>query len=232
MARHLHHAPLDRHTARSEPVLRVIIADSDPLARRAVRDALQGAGVVVIAEAGNGGDAVRLAQHYQPDVVLMDVSMPGLDGIAATRRIVDQASGVAVVILAARDDYETALHCLRAGASGFLTRTISLEVLARALRAATNGEAVVSRRLMTQIIGGLRRSAPGGLGMRPVVSPLTTREWEVLDLLCQGQSTDDIADTLVLSGETVRSHVKHILRKLNVSSREQAVQEARELRSA
>jgi DNA-binding NarL/FixJ family response regulator len=228
----------DLHPVISEPkspppesALRVIVADSDPLARRAVRDALQSSGVVVIAEAGEGGDAVRLALHYVPDVVLLDVRLPSLDGIEATRRIVAQEPEVAVVVLTAQDDDETALRCLRAGAVGFLARTISLDVLARALRAAVSGEAVVSRRLMMRIIDGLRQSPPGGLGMRPVVSPLTTREWEVLDLLCQGRSTDDIATDLVLTTETVRSHVKSILRKLDVRSRQQAVNRARELRA-
>lgn len=231
MGRELHPSTAEPPSRAARPALRVIVADGDPLARRAVRDALQSSGVVVIAEAGDGGDAVRLALHYRPDVVLIDVRMPGLDGIEATRRIVAQEPEVAVVVLTAQDDDETALRCLRAGAAGFLARTISLDVLARALHAATSGEAVVSRRLMMRIISGLRRSAPGGLGMRPVVSPLTTREWEVLDLLCQGRSTDEIASDLVLTTETVRSHVKSILRKLDVRSRQQAVIRARELRA-
>jgi two-component system, NarL family, response regulator LiaR len=214
-----------------EAPLRVVIVDDDPLARRAIRDALQQAGIVVIAEAVDGHDAIQLAVHYSPDVVLMDVVMPRLDGMTATRRIIEQAPGVSVVMLSANDDDDVGLLCLRAGASGFLTKNVDLDVLARALRAATVGEAVVSRRLTMRLIDDLRRTSPDGVGMRPVRSALTPREWEVLDLLCQDKSTDDIADSLVLSSETIRSHVKNILRKLNVRSRQEAIKAARGLRS-
>jgi two-component system, NarL family, response regulator LiaR len=215
----------------NESPLRVVIVDDDPLARRVVRDVLQKAGIVVIAEAVDGHEAVQLAVHYSPDVVLMDVVMPRVDGMTATRRIIEQAPGVAVVMLSANDDEEVGLLCLRAGAAGFLTKNVDLDVLARALRAATVGEAVVSRRLTMRLINDFRRTSPDGVGMRPVRSSLTPREWEVLDLLCQARSTDDIADTLVLSCETIRSHVKNILRKLNVRSRQEAVMAARGLRS-
>jgi NarL family two-component system response regulator LiaR len=223
------------HEGGAEPTgqrpLRVIIADDDALARRALRDALQSAGVVVIAEAADGREAVELTTHYAPDAVLMDVVMPGVDGVTATRRVVERAPGVAVIMLSANDDDDVAMLCLRAGAIGFLPKSIDLGALARALRAATAGEAVVSRRLTMRLIEGLRRTSPDGVGMRPVHSPLTPREWEVLDLLCQSRSTDEIAASLVLSGETVRSHVKNILRKLNVRSRQQAVEVARGMRA-
>ena len=120
---------------------------------------------------------------------------------------------------------------LSSGASGFLPKTVSLETLPRAVRAAAAGEAVVTRRLTAELIDRLRRSSPDGTGLRPVRSELTSREWEVLDLLCRQLSTDEIADTLVLSHETVRSHVKNILRKLGVRSRKEAIEVARELRS-
>lgn len=211
--------------------LKVIIADDDPLARRAIRDALQDDGIVVIAEAATGHDAVELVLHYDPDVVLMDVVLPRVDGMAATRRILERRPEVTVVMLSANPDPELALMCLRAGAGGFLPKTVPLETLPRAIRAAADGEPVVTRALTLELIERLRRSSPDGEGLRPVRSPLTSREWEVLDLLCQRRSTDEIAESLVLSGETVRSHVKNILRKLGVRSRQQAVEVAKELRS-
>jgi NarL family two-component system response regulator LiaR len=211
--------------------LKVIIADDDALARRAVRDALQADGIVVIAEAADGHDAVQLVLHYHPDVVLMDVVLPRVDGIAATRRILERSPHLVVVMLSANDDPELGVLCLRSGADGFLPKTIPLETLPRAIRAAAEGQPVVTRRLTAELIANLRRSSPDGQGLRPVSSELTSREWEVLDLLCRRLSTEEIADTLVLSSETVRSHVKNILRKLGVRSRQQAVEMAKELRS-
>jgi NarL family two-component system response regulator LiaR len=213
------------------PTVRVIIADDDPLARRAVRDALQSDGVIVIAEAKDGQEAVELSRHYRPDVVLMDVVMPGMDGVTATRCLAERDEPPAVVMLSAADDDGLGLLCLRSGASGFLPKTTSLISLSRALVAASKGEVVVSRRLTKRLIEGLRQTPVDGRGLRPVRSTLTSREWEVLDLLCQNQSTDDIAHTLVVSGETVRSHVKNILRKLSVSSRKEAVAAAGKLRA-
>lgn len=211
--------------------LRVIIADEDPRARRVVRDALQESGVVVIAEAGDGHEAVELTLHYRPDVVLMDVLLPGLDGIDATARILERIPEMVVVMLAADDDAEVGMQCLRRGAAGFLPKTVAVAALPRALRAASQGEAVISRELATRMVGDIRRTPLDGVGIRPVRSPLTSREWEILDLLCQDLGTDQIAEVLVLSPETVRSHVKNILRKLGVRSRRQAVDAARRLRT-
>src|SRR6476646_10220339 len=181
----MRHMPEEADGARTDEPLRVIVADDDPLARRVVRDALEAGGIVVIAEAANGREAVELSLYYKPDVVLMDLVMPDVDGIQATRRILAREPDVEIVILTSSDDDDVGLVGLRAGATG----------------------------------------------IRPVRSRLTPREWEVLDLLCTGQSTDEIAATLVLSSETVRSHIKNLLRKLGVSSRQAAVKEARRMRA-
>jgi len=211
--------------------LRVIVVDDDPLARRMLRDVLQNAGITVIAEAGGGREAIELSVYYKPDVVVMDLVMPGMDGVAATRQIVDKAPEVRVVMLTSSDSEEVGLMTLRAGASGFLCKSVGVDALPRALRCAKDGEAVVSRALTMRLIEGMRRVREDGSGMRPIRSPLTPREWEVLDLLCQERSTDDIADSLVLSVETVRSHIKSVLRKLGVRSRQEAVKAASGLRS-
>jgi len=138
---------------------------------------------------------------------------------------------VRVVMLTSSDSEEVGLMTLRAGASGFLCKSVGLDALPRALRCARDGEAVVSRQLTMRLIEGMRRVREDGAGMRPIRSPLTPREWEVLDLLCQERSTDDIADTLVLSVETVRSHIKSVLRKLGVRSRQEAIKAAGRVRS-
>ena len=227
----MRHMPEEADGARTDVPLRVIVADDDPLARRVVRDALEAGGIVVIAEAANGREAVELSLYYKPDVVLMDLVMPDVDGIQATRRILAREPDVEVVILTSSDDDEVGLVGLRAGASGFLNKRAGVDALPRALRGAVAGEAVVSRRLTMRLVDTMRRTRPDGAGIRPVRSRLTPREWEVLDLLCAGQSTDEIAETLVLSSETVRSHIKNLLRKLGVSSRQAAIKEARRMRA-
>ena len=227
----MRHMPEEADGARHDVTLRVIVADDDPLARRVVRDALEAGGIIVIAEAANGREAVELSLYYKPDVVLMDLVMPEVDGIQATRRILEREPDVEVVILTSSDDDEVGIVGLRAGASGFLNKRAGVDALPRALRGAVAGEAVVSRRLTMRLVDTMRRTRPDGAGIRPVRSRLTPREWEVLDLLCTGQSTDEIAATLVLSSETVRSHIKNLLRKLGVSSRQAAVKEAHRMRA-
>ena len=208
----------------------MIIADPDPLARRAIRDSLVAAGFVVAAEAKDGVEAVELAGHYKPDLMLMEVGMPVLDGIAACRQIVNRTSAVRVVMFAVRADRETELRALRAGASGFLPKSTTIESVGRALRSVATGEAAVSRSLTGYLIEQLRHTAEDGSGMRPVKSSLTTREWEVLDLICAGDSTREISRKLFLSEDTVYSHTKSILRKLGVHSRTDAVAVAAQMR--
>jgi len=227
----MRHMPEEADGARTDETLRVIVADDDPLARRVVRDALEAGGIVVIAEAANGREAVELSLYYKPDVVLMDLVMPDVDGIQATRRILARQPDVEVVILTSSEDEEIGIAGLRAGASGFLNKRAGVEALPRALRGAVAGEAVISRRLTMRLVDSMRRTRPDGTGIRPVRSRLTPREWEVLDLLCTGATTDEIAETLVLSPETVRSHIKNLLRKLGVRSRQAAVNEARRMRA-
>jgi len=210
--------------------MRVIVADDDPFARRMIKDALQRANVIVVAEAHNGHEAVELCLHYEPDIVVMDVVMPEIDGIAATRRILKQIPDQPIVLLTSTDEEEMGMLGLRAGAVGFLSKDLDIDVLPRALQGALEGEAVISRQLGMRLLEQLRSSPQGGIGMRPIKSPLTAREWEVVDLLDQGLTTDQIAETLVLSSETVRSHVKNILRKLDARSRSEAVAAAQRMR--
>ena len=207
--------------------LRVVLADSDPLARRTIRDALQQSGITVVAEATSGREAVELTAFYRPDAVLMDTTA---DGLEAARIIYDRAPAICVVLLASSPDDNVGLRALRAGAAGYLSKDVDPEVLPRVLRGALEGEAAISRRLAMALIESYRRAPRGGSGMRPVRSELTDREWEVLDLLAAGAGTEDIARTLVLSTETVRSHLKNLYRKLGVRSREEAAEAAHRMR--
>jgi DNA-binding NarL/FixJ family response regulator len=210
----------------------LIIADGDPLARRAIRDWLTAAAeeFVVVAEAADGVEAIELAVHYRPELLLTEVSLPRIDGIAACRKIVGQAPGVRVVMFSVGQPRHIEVEALRAGASGFLSKDSSLDATVRALRAVAHGDAAISRSLTMALIELIRRVPLDGSGVRPVKSKLTAREWEVLDLLCSGATNGHIAETLFLSQATVQSHTKNIFRKLGVHSRREAVAVAARLR--
>ena len=212
------------------PPLRTLVSDDDPLVRRLIGDTLQRERVTVVAEATTGREAVELALFYRPDVVVMDYMMPEMDGIEATRRIYEQAPEIRVILLTGSSDETLGMRGLRAGAAGFLSKTMDLNSLPRALRGSIEGEAAISRKLAMQLVQHYRSAPLGGVGLRPVRSHLTDREWEVLDLLTGGATTDDIARELVLSTETVRSHLKNLYRKLGVRSREDAVEAAARMR--
>jgi two-component system, NarL family, response regulator LiaR len=210
--------------------LTAVVADDDALALRMVSDVLERAGITVLARARDGAETIEAVSSHRPDIVVMDVLMPRMDGIAATREIVHRHPEQVVILLTHATDEDLGLLGLRAGAAGYLRKEVDLEALPRALEGAMAGEAAISRTLAMRLIEQVRQVPPGGLGLRPVRSPLTRREWEVLDLLCDKRTTQEIADALVLSPETVRTHVKAILRKLGVRSRREAVAIARRLR--
>ena len=209
---------------------RVITADDDPFARRVIKAALQAAGLTVVAEAKNGREAVQFALHYRPDVVVMDVVMPELDGILATRQILKAQPDQLIVVLTGDEEREFGLPALQAGAVGFLSKEADIDALPRALQGVLRGEAAISREMTRRLIDRYRGTADGAAGLRPIRSPLTPREWEVIELLQPDRSPDDVADTLVLSTETVRTHIKNIMRKLNVHSRADAISAAERLR--
>jgi NarL family two-component system response regulator LiaR len=216
----------------AEGPLRVIIADDDPFARRVIKGALRAAGLIIVAEAKNGREAVQLALHYRPDVVVMDVVMPELDGILATRELLKANPDQLVVVLTGGGEHELGLLALRSGAAGFLSKEADIDALPRALQGVRRGEAAISREMTRRLIERYRVTTDGTTALRPINSPLTAREWEVIDLLKPGHTTDQVADMLVLSPETVRSHVKNIMRKLGVHSRVDAVAAAERLRIA
>lgn len=209
----------------------MLIADDDPIVRRLIRDVLQEAGITVVAEAEDGRDAVNLARFYRPDVVLMDVVLPGIDGLEALATIAADGDVTSkVVMLSVRSERELALLAVRKGASGYLNKDVDMTVLPRALRDVAAGKAALSRESTATLIEYVHELPASGVGMRPVRSVLTSREWEVIDLLCEHHATDEIADGLVLSTDTVRTHVKNIMRKLDVHSRAELIAAAERLR--
>jgi len=211
--------------------LRLIVADPDPLARRGIRDSLRiDEGFVVLAEATNGVEAIELAVHHRPDLVLMEVALPGTNALSACREITTRAPEVRVVMFSLPQSQDVQIRALRAGASGLLSENAPIESIARALRAVAGGETAVPRALTSHLVDLLRFTTENGIGMRPVKSPLTAREWEVLDLICEGGSTREISAKLFLSEDTVYSHTKSMLRKLGVHSRTDAVVLAVKLR--
>jgi NarL family two-component system response regulator LiaR len=210
--------------------LTVILADPDAHARGAVKELLRADGrFVVIAEAVDGVEAAELAVHYRPDLLLVELSLPRLDTPEVAQRVRARSPATRVVVLTAIEDDEAALSVLRAGASSILARGQGGDALGGALINVHHGEAMVPPRVMTRLVQSLRSTGEQGRGVRPVRSSLSSREWEVLDLLIAGASTTDIAATLVLTEDTVYSHVKSILRKLGVRSRVDAIAAARRL---
>lgn len=213
--------------------LRVIVVDADPLARMAIARAVDAAADLVVAgQAGDGPAALALVASQRPDVLVMDARLgPAEDGLAVLRAIHREHPQLALMVLSSIEDDDLAFAALRAGACGFLGKGVSIEALPRIVRAVARGEAVLTRALTTKLVKRLRELPESGAGLRPVRSDLSSREWEVLDLICTGASTRQIAGDLGLSTETVRSHVKRILRKLDAHSRAEAVERARALLS-
>jgi NarL family two-component system response regulator LiaR len=211
---------------------RVLVVDQDPLVRRVVRDALAENGISVVAEAGDGAEAILLASRHRPDVVLMDILLPALDGAIAIRRIIAATPLVRVVVFTAAKDADVGITALQAGASGYVTKDVGLSTLPRVVQAVASGEAAVSRGFVSVLIDRLRAAPEGNVGLRPVRSPLTPREWEVLDLLSAGLTMEGVTDTLVLSSETVRSHLQRAMRKLEVHTRQDAIDAVRKLRGS
>ena len=206
--------------------LRVIVADDDPLARRAIHDVLGQAGALVVADVADGHLAVESALHHRPDVLLVELDLPGLDAAAVARRVVTQPPGIHVVVLSASSDEEAALRALHAGASGVLSKAAGIHQLQQALAGVVRGEAAISRRLSMRLIELYRSLPQDGRGLRPIRSKLTNREWEVMDLLVTGASTQEVAQQLVLTLDTVYTHVKNSMRKLGVHSRAELIQAA------
>ncbi|HEU4547672.1 MAG TPA: response regulator transcription factor, partial [Microlunatus sp.] len=206
----------------TEQEIRVVMADDHTRLRAVIRQALEQHGCVVVGEGATADDAVRLTTEHRPDVALLDIHMPG-NGITAAREIARTLPGTAVVMLTASAEDADLFDSLRAGASGYLLKDTDPAVLVDELRSALDGQAPLSRRLVSRIMEEFRSPATPRFSRRSRASArLSAREWEVMELLGDGLSTEEVAQRLFLSPTTVRVHVSGVLRKLRVKDRESA----------
>lgn len=204
------------------------MADDHARIRAKVRQALEAGGWEVCGEGATAGDAIELAMEHRPDVVLLDINMPG-NGISAAQEISRRLPETAVVMLTQSAEDEDLFDSLRAGASGYLLKSTDPAALTEVLRGVLSGEAAMSPALVTRILQEFRAPSRRVLRWKPAaVAKLSPREWEVMELLAQGLGTEDAANKLFVSPTTIRVHVSTVLRKLRVKDRESAFRVLRE----
>jgi DNA-binding NarL/FixJ family response regulator len=206
--------------------IQVLIADDHTLFRAGLHALLNlFADVEVVGEASTGEEAVTLAQALQPDVILMDIQMPGVNGIEATRRIIHTSPNIGIIVLTMFEDDNSVFSAMRAGARGYILKEAGEEEVLRAIRAVARGEAIFSPGIARRLIHFFSKSHPGA---EPAFPELTEREREILDLIARGDTNTEIAQRLVLSPHTVRNHISNIFSKLQVADRAEAIIRARE----
>src|SRR3954454_9403663 len=210
------------HTTQSDEV-RVVLVDDHDLFRGGLRDLLEAQGLSVVGEASNGEDGVALVGDMAPDVVVMDLNMPGMSGVEATRQILVQAPLARVLVLTISADDADVMGAMMAGACGYLLKDASVEELVSGVRAAAAGESSVSPRIATKVLARLRKDATEREETAGVQhTALSEREIEVLRLLAEGKGNAEIAAELFISPKTVKNHIASILMKLQIENRIQA----------
>ena len=203
--------------------IRLMLADDHRMLREGLRRSMIEQGFDVVGEARDGEEAIRLAEELLPDVILMDVTMPEVDGVEATRQIRAEFPGIHVVMLTMHADQDVLASAIRAGASGYLVKDCSTEEIAAAVRMAVSGETVLSPQLAASMLDEVRRlDQPADEGERII----TKREEEVLQLIADGCSTPEVAEQLFISQKTVKNHLASIYQKLDARDRTQAVLQA------
>jgi DNA-binding NarL/FixJ family response regulator len=204
--------------------IRLMLADDHKMLREGLRRSMTDAGFEVVAEAGDGVEAVRLAAEVNPDVILMDVTMPNCDGVEACRQVKASGSPVRIVMLTMHADQEVLGNAIRAGAIGYLTKDSSIREIEDAVRMAAEGDTVLSPQLARSMLAEVRRiDAPSAHEDDHIVSK---REEEVLQLIADGCSTPEVAERLFISQKTVKNHLASIYQKLDARDRTQAVLQA------
>jgi DNA-binding NarL/FixJ family response regulator len=205
-------------------MIRVLIADDQALVRGGFHSILAGQNdIEVVGETADGNETVELVERLQPDVVLMDIRMPGIDGLEATRRIVARGIATRVLVLTTFDVDDYVYEAMKAGASGFLLKTTPPRQLADAVRTIAAGDALLAPSITRRLVEQFVRRPPPGTTVPAVLEELTERERDVLRLLARALSNAEIAAELVVSEATVKSHVNRILTKLNLRDRAQAI---------
>lgn len=211
--------------------IRILLVDDQALFREGLRTILSARehAFDVVAEAGNGEEAIAAAAALHPDVILMDLNMPVLDGVAATRRILERQRGIRILVLTTFDEDERIFDALRAGAAGYLLKDCDSTHLIDAIKAVHEGGSFLQPSVAARVIAELNRRSSPVAAPAPLLEPLSDRETEVLRNLARGQSNKEIAAALGLAEGTVKNHVSNILGKLGVLDRTQAALRARDL---
>ena len=209
--------------------VRVMLVDDHALVRAAVRQAITAPDVEMVAEAVTAEDALRLAPQVRPDVLLVDIDLPGISGIQLTRELAPRLPGTRIVMLTVSSSDRDLVDAFRSGASGYLTKDLAPEALLRAVRGAHRGELAVGRRMAARLVRSLMDGSRAGRtsGADPELDSLSVREHEVLRLLADGLTDRDIAGALTISPRTVETHVSSILHKLQARNRSEAARRYR-----
>ncbi len=207
--------------------LRILIADDHPLFRKGMRALLTATpGTEVVGEATTGQEAIELAAALQPDVILMDLQMPGINGIEATRQILHTSPHIRILVVTLFEDDASIFTALRAGARGYILKDAKEEEMLRAIRAVGSGEAIFSPAIATRLMDFF--AAPRPAAPKEIFPTLTEREREILQMIARGRTNNDIAKELALSTKTVGNYVSNIFSKLQVADRAQAIIRARD----
>ncbi|MEL7156831.1 MAG: response regulator transcription factor [Actinomycetota bacterium] len=206
----------------SRASIRLLLADDHRMLREGLRRSLEELGFTVVAEARSGTEALDLVQSAQPNIVLMDVTMPGLDGVEATRQIKEEHPEVRIVVLTMHADQDILTEAIRAGANGYLVKDCSTDEIAMAIDAVAVGETALSPGLAASMLADVRRQE----GEQAQERVITAREEEVLQLIADGCSTPEVAESLFISQKTVKNHLASIYQKLDARDRTQAVLQA------
>jgi DNA-binding NarL/FixJ family response regulator len=202
--------------------LRVLLVDDHDLFRTGLRNLLEEQGVRVVGEASAGAEAVQLVDELTPDVVVMDLNMPGMNGVEATRRISGIAPLTRVIVLTISDLDDDVMEAIFAGACGYLLKDSSIQDLLTGIRAAAVGESLVSPTIAAKVLQRIRASATSPQAAEAIKSELSAREIQVLKLIANGKDNSQIAAELVISPKTVKNHISNILMKLQIENRIQA----------
>jgi DNA-binding NarL/FixJ family response regulator len=201
--------------------LRVVLVDDHPVYREGLAKLLSQSGVEVIAQAGNGPDALSIVEEAAPDVVVMDLNMPGMSGVDVTRKLVQRNPASKVLIVSVSAQEEDVTEAILAGASGYVLKDGPVEEVVAGIQAAANGESLISPRIATMLLRRIRVDGPSEIEA-PATTPLSERELQVLRLVAEGKGNQEIGEALYIGQSTVRNHISSILMKLQVDNRVQA----------